>query len=58
MRVYLVTRNDFPDSVFATVGAAQRYLMKQRATEDDKRAVDHLPRINWAYHAFDVEEAA
>jgi hypothetical protein len=50
MKVYVVMKNDFPDSVFANEVEAAEYVINQNNV--DRR----VPRTYWRWHELEVYE--
>jgi hypothetical protein len=53
MKVFVIMGNDFPDCVFASEEAAEKFI-EQKKAEYDKSAL--RPRIYWRFYEFEVRE--
>lgn len=51
MNVYVVMSNDFPDSVFDTEQAAERYCQEKRKIREHG-----TPKIHWRVYEFKVRQ--
>lgn len=56
MKVFVVMGNDFPESVFETEAAAEKYVEQKKAADPEHRKQYGGPRIYWRTYEFEVRQ--
>ena len=57
MKVFVVTANDFPDSVWLEKPVAQEYIAKLEPKKQAERDRLGGRRIHWAIYEFELDKA-
>jgi hypothetical protein len=57
MKVWVVMGNDFPDAVFKSEAAAEKYCADKKAANHKDRQSGHGRMIYWRSYDFDLRDA-